>query len=122
MKRIDELNSPLNTASELEGYLKKVKDLYRDLYMELTFAAEVLQQNLATLPVIDSRANGGILGGANSRLRARRVANQLRKAAEASKYAGGQSVKTWREFTRAFAPEIDAKRAGSKRPKFEVGK
>jgi hypothetical protein len=119
MKRIDELDSPLNTASELEGYTKKLRDLYHDLYVELEFAAQVLQENLSTLPVADSQF-GGAMGAANSRIRARRVANQLRKAAEATKYSGGQSVKTWREFIRAFAPEIDAARNPGKKPTFKV--
>jgi hypothetical protein len=120
MKRIEELDSPLNTATELEKYTKKLRDLYHDLYVELEFAAQVLQENLATLPVADSKVNGP-MGAANSRIRARRVANQLRRAAEASKYSGGQSVKVWREFVRAFAPEIDAARnPNKKKPTFDV--
>lgn len=118
--RIDELDSPLNTSTELERYLKKIQDLYKDLYMELGWGAEMLQRNLATLPV--TGAKGGPLGAATSRIRARRVANNLKRAAEASKYAGGQAVKTWREFTKSFAPEIEASRQRSvrKQPNFKV--
>lgn len=119
MKRIDDLDSPLNTASELEKYTKKLRDLYHDLYVELEFGAQVLQENLSTLPVAQSKF-GGSVGAANSRMRAKRVANQLRKAAEATKYSGGQSVKTWREFIRIFAPEIDAARNPGKKPDFKV--
>ena len=115
MKRVDELNSPLNTATELEKYLNKVKELERDLYMELSFAAEVLQQNLSTLPASDGR--GGIMGTVSSKVRAKRVANNLRRAAEASKYSGAQAVKTWREFVKAFAPEIDARRHPNRQKK-----
>ena len=119
MKRIDELDSPLNTASELEGYTRKLRDLFHDLYVELSFGAQVLQENLATLPVAESKV-GGPLGAANSRMRAKKVADQLRKAAEAAKYSGGQSVKTWREFVRTFAPEIDAARNPGRKPTFKV--
>lgn len=119
MKRIDELDSPLNTATELEKYTRRLRDLFHDLYVELEFGAQVLQENLSTLPVADSKF-GGAAGAANSRMRAKRVANQLRKAAEAAKYSGGQSVKTWREFVRTFAPEIDAARNPGKKPTFKV--
>lgn len=119
MKRLDELDSPLNTASELENFCKKLRDLERDFYMELAFAAEQLQQNLATLPVAGS--SGGMFGAANSRVRAKMVADSLRRAAEAHKYSGGQAVKVWRQFVKVYAPEIDAARnKNSKRPTFKV--
>lgn len=120
MKRIDELDSPLNTTKELETYLGRVRELHRDLYMDLSFAAEVIQQNLSTLPVADSKA--GAFGATHSRVRARKVARCLRRAADANKYAGAQAVKTWREFIRSFAPEIEMIRNGGKKtqPKFEL--
>ncbi len=123
MKRIDELDSPLNTATELEAYLKKVRDLYRDLYIELEWAAEILQQNLATLPTVgaDGERRTGAMGSVHSRVRAKMVADNLRRASESSKYAGAQAVKTWRQFVKTFAPEIDAARnKGTNKPKFKV--
>jgi hypothetical protein len=121
MKRIDDLDSPLNTASELEGYLKKIRDLYKELYLEVSFAAELLQQNLATLPVANSRMTGGVAGSANSRVRAKLVADNLRRIAESNMYCGGQAVKTWRQFTKTFAPEIEATRMKNpKQPQFRV--
>lgn len=122
MKRIDELESDLNTASKLEAYLKKVKELYKDLYLELNFAAEELQENLATLPVMDSKLpNGGVVGSANSKVRAKLVADCLRRIAESSMYCGGEAVKTWRQFTKAFAPEIEAtRRKNPPKPRFRV--
>lgn len=121
MKRIDELDSSLSSASELEQYVKKVRELYRDLYLELEFAAEILQQNLATLPTVnaDGEDRVGVFGSVQSRVRAKRVADNLRRAAEASKYSGAQAVKTWREFVKTFAPELDAARAKAKKPKFD---
>lgn len=121
MKRIDELDSPLSSATELEKYLKKVRDLYRDLYIELEWAAEILQQNLSTLPVVNAEGErrGGALGSVHSRVRAKLVADNLRRAAEASKYSGAQAVKTWRQFVKTFAPEIDAARAKTRKPKFD---
>jgi hypothetical protein len=121
-RRIDELDSPLNTSTELEKYLSNLQRLCKDLYVELQFGAELLQQNLATLPVADARYNGGMVGSATSRIRAKRVANNLRRAAEAAKFGGGQAVKTWREFTRAFAPEIEQRRrmGTASNPQFKV--
>jgi hypothetical protein len=121
MKRLDELDSPLNTSTELHDYVKKVRDLCRDFYMELEFAATELQQNLATLPVAES-SGGAIFGGITSRIRARQVAACLRRAGEAQKYSGGQAVKAWAMFKRVFAPEIDAANGkNGKKPAFNVG-
>lgn len=121
-RRVEELDSPLNTMQELERYCKKARDLCRDIYMDFSFAADELQQNLATLPTSNLRFSAGPVGAANSKLRARKVARQLRKAAEAQKYAGVQVVRTWREFTRAFAPEIEARRRpnGGNRRRFDI--
>jgi hypothetical protein len=121
-RRIDELDSPLNTSQELEGYCKKARDLCRDIFLEFSFAADELQQNLSTLPTSALRFSNGPAGAANSRLRARKVARHLRKAAEAQKYAGVQVVRCWREFTRAFAPEIEARRrpGGGNRRRFDI--
>ena len=118
--RIKELDSPLNSSQELGRYLRKLRDLCRDVYLEISFAADELQENLSTLPVADSRYNSGVMGSANSKLRARKVAGCLRRGAEAQKYVGTQAVRTWREFTRAFAPEIEARRRGTQRRGFKV--
>jgi uncharacterized protein YigA (DUF484 family) len=106
--RIDELDMGLTSASELQEYIKRVRDLTRDLFMELEFAAEVLQQNLSTIPAVDS--NGQQMGRIASRRRAKKVANCLRRAGESQKYCGGQAVKTWAMFVQSFAPEIEAER------------
>jgi hypothetical protein len=121
MKRMEELDSPLNTLSEVEGYLKKAREHERDMYIEFNMAAEVLTQNLATLPVANSRL-GGPFSGMNSRIRARMVARNLLQAAEAHRFAAGRAVKTWRDLLKAFAPEIDAARRKTARPKFDVNK
>lgn len=120
MKRIDELNIALNSSSALETYVKKLREIERDLYMELAFAADQLQANLSTLPVANA-SYGGVLGGTQSKLRARKVANNLRRASEAHRAAGGMVVKTWAQFVRDFAPEIDAAFGKSgKKPTFKV--
>lgn len=118
--RIDELDMGLNSSSDLREYVKRVRDLSRDFYMELEFAAQVLQQNLSTVPAVDPR--GGHLGRFASRRRARKVAACLKRAAEAQKYAGGQAAKTWAMFVAHFAPEIDAARTWKPaKPAFSVG-
>lgn len=110
-ERFDELESDLNTSSALEEYLNKLKGLFKELYLELNFAAEELQANLSTLPVQDSRlANGGVVGSANSKVRAKLVADNLRRMAESCMYSGANAVKTWQQFVKTFAPEIDTMR------------
>jgi hypothetical protein len=121
VKRLDELNISLNSSSALETYIKKLRDAERDFYIEISFAAEELQGNLSTLPVVGS-GGGGLLGKTKSRIRAKKVANNLRRAAEAHRHAGGMAVKTWVMFVRDFAPEIDAAlgRTSGKKPGFKV--
>ena len=123
---IDQLDSDLNTSQELEKYLKKVRDISRDMFMELAFAADILQANLSTLPVAAniSPNTAALVGSGNhSKIRARKVARRLRKAAAAQKNVGVEAVRTWREFTRSFAPEIESRRIagrGNRRPQFTI--
>lgn len=122
MKRINELASPLDSAKALNTYVTKVRELHRDLYMELSFAAETLQQNLATITIPGE--NGKNRSRAYSRIQARRVSNCLRRAADSQKYAGGQAVKCWREFTKTFAPmhrDVMRPTPTRRRPKFDTG-
>lgn len=116
-KRMDELESNLSSSTELENYVNRVRALCRDLYMELEFGSELLQKNLSTLPVADS--GKGPVGKISSKLRAKKVADNLRRAAEAHKYAGGQATKTWTMFVKSFAPEIEQAR-NKKRAGFDV--
>src|SRR5699024_8352891 len=117
-KRMDELgDTNLASSSELEAYINRVRELSRDLYMELEFGAELLQKNLSTLPVAESK--GGVTGKVSSKVRAKKVADALRRAAEANKYAGGQATKTWSLFAKSFAPEIEQAR-NKKAPGFKV--
>lgn len=118
MRRLDELDSPLNSSQELREYVKRVKDLCRDLYMELEYGAEILQKNLGTLPT--ATGGHGLIGAVSSRVRARQVAASIRRGAEAQKYCGGQAVKAWTMFVRQYAPEIEAASGKSKRPAFKV--
>lgn len=118
--RIDELDTGLASSSELQEYISRVRDLCRDLYIELEFGAEVLQQNLSTLVAQDAR--GQQVGRIASRRRAKKVAHCLRRAAEAQKYSGGQAVKTWSMFVTNFAEEIEQARGRRpvKAPTFKV--
>jgi hypothetical protein len=125
MKRIDEridgLDADLNTSSGLEEYLGKLKELFKELYLELNFAAEELQENLATLPVQDSRfSNGGVVGSANSKVRAKLVADNLRRIAESCMYSGGGAVKTWQQFVKTLAPEIETRKQKQAKPRFRL--
>jgi len=117
-KRMDELESNLSSSTELEAYVNRVRALCRDLYMELEFGSELLQKNLSTLPVADG-AGKGLAGKVSSRVRAKKVADNLRRAAEAHKYAGGQATKTWTMFVKSFAPEIEQAR-NKKKAGFDV--
>jgi hypothetical protein len=114
-ERVKELaDAELYTASALQEYTSRVRNLCRDLAYILEFQAETLQATLATLPVVDSK-----LGPLTSRVRARTVAVCMRTAAEAVTHAGKLNVKAWALFVKYYVPEH--KKPGAKtKKKFDI--
>lgn len=110
--KIDELSEvELLSASQLKQLTIIVRDLCRDLSWVLDYQAEVLEANLATLPVPDGR-----FGGMSSRVRAKQVAWCLRAAADAVQHAGKNSVKCYALFVKHFVRAEQTK----PKPKFEI--
>ena len=114
-ERVKELaDAELYTASALNEFTNRVRNLCRDLAYILQFQADTLQANLATLPVVD-----GKYGSLSSRVRAKAVAWCLRSAAEAVAHAGVLTVKSWSLFVKYYVPE--GKKPGAKaKKKFDV--
>ena len=99
-KRVEELgNIELMDNEALKKYLDTLRSLCQDLYNEVNWGAEILQQRLANVKGIKNPA------------RARSIAGSLRSAGDSFKVAAGLTVKTWTLFEQKFAEEL----AGSKK-------
>ena len=102
----------LYTSEALKDFTSRVRNLCRDLAWVLEFQADVLQTNLATLPVVDGRC-----GSLSSRARARAVAWCLRSAADAIRHAGKLSVKCWVLFVKYY---VQPQHAPLEKPSFQI--
>lgn len=105
-KRIDELSGVELTDNEsLKQYLDTLRNLCYDLYLEVSWSADILQQRLANIK------------GVKNTVRAKLIAAALRTVAESFKIAGAGTAKTWTMFEQKFAPELEA--VAGKKPKDE---
>lgn len=110
-KRIDELGEiDLSDNIALKRYLDTLKMLCYDLYTEVSWSAEMLQQRLANIKGVKNVA------------RARIIAAALRSVAEALKLAGGGVQKTWTLFENKFAMELSEAASAKKsvKPDFTI--
>lgn len=105
-KRIHELGEIELTDNEaLKKYLDTLRSMCYDLYNEVNWGAEILQQRLANVK------------GVRNTVRARAIAAVLRSVGESFKIAAGGTVKTWTMFEQKFAEELSA--SAGKKPKEE---
>ncbi|MEU5157769.1 MULTISPECIES: plasmid transfer protein TraA [Actinomycetes] len=88
-------------------YCNELRALMFGLAIEIGMAAEILDATLAQVPDPDGKAFG-------SKLRARRVAAKLRKAAESAVGVAKNAAATHSKFTQEFEPEINAVRHRAK--------
>lgn len=94
-KRIEELGGIELTDNEaLKLYLDTLRSMCYDLYNEVNWGAEVLQQRLANVK------------GVRNTVRARAIAAALRTVGESFKIAAGGTVKTWTMFEQKFEEEL----------------
>lgn len=97
MSKVTELGEiELADNEALKKYLDTLRKLCHDLYIEVNWAADVLQQRLANIK------------GVKNNVRARLIAAALRTVAESFKIAGAGTVKTWTMFEQKFAEELSA--------------
>jgi len=101
-------NRELGSNEELHAYITDLRSVLYELYIDISFAAEILQGNLRSLK------------GVKNSLRARVVAGTLRKAAELCKLAAGQTAATWTTFELRFAEELATAPKKPGRKKFEI--
>lgn len=101
-------NRELGSNEELHAYLTDLRSVLYELYIDIAFAAEILQGNLRSIK------------GVKNTLRARIVAGTLRKAAECCKIAAGQAAATYVAFEVKFAEELAIAPKKAKRERFKI--
>jgi hypothetical protein len=108
-RRIAELSGiEFEGAKDITVYAQKGRELCRDLAMELEAAAEMV------LGVLSRQHGHPLLFGIDVRMRARKVAKRLQRAAELAQGAGVEIVKFRSEFRYQFANVINPPKTKSK--------
>lgn len=87
----------LRDPEALYAFTDELRNIFRDLAWALQFQADMLQSDLATVPVPEGR-----YGALSSKARAKAVAACLRLAADATQHAGRMSVKCYSLFKRYY--------------------
>lgn len=105
-KKLDVIE--LDRGSALRLYLRTVRDINKELYLELAFGADALQAALAETPLAES--GDGFLSGVKQSLRAKQVANMIRRSADSSRFAAKEANRAWVLYKRFYAPEGDEKK------------
>jgi hypothetical protein len=110
-RRIDGLSAiEFDGAKDITVYARSGREICRDLAMEFEAAAEQV------IGVLSRQQGHPLLFGLDTRIRARKVANRLRRAAECVEGAGIEVVKFRAEFRYQFANVINPPKAA---PKFD---
>jgi hypothetical protein len=101
----------LRDPDALYAFCDRIRDDARAWSWALQFQADMLQADLATVPVPEGR-----FGSLSSKARAKMVASCLRMAGEAVMHAGRLSVKCYSLFTRYYLTE----QRPDNRPRFKL--
>ena len=103
-KRIPELESiEFTGAKSVAEYSKTLRNLSRDMANEAEYAAEEL------IAVLSRQKGHPLLAGVDTRMRARRVARRLYRAAQLFNGVAVEAVKLYQEFRMQFADVITPK-------------
>lgn len=96
------------STNQIKDYCGNVRNKLRPLYHELHVSAEEME---AVLKYVPSANPHGF--GLDSKLRAKLVAQHMRRSADAIETAVGSAVKSYVAFRKHYSPELSA--AGNNR-------
>jgi hypothetical protein len=116
-KRVDELgNIEFTGAKSVAAYSKAGRNLCRDLCKEFEFSADEIEGAL----IASMKGNPllALVGAPDVRMRARRVAKRLRRAAELEQGAATELVKFNAQFRREFADILSPPKTNRKKFNF----
>ncbi|GAA1455618.1 hypothetical protein [Nocardiopsis tropica] len=93
-----------DTASDIEHYTRKVRDISKKFSVELEFAAQDLEARLRAVPPATSEETGVVIAR-----KAAKVAKHLRQAAREARQMGGAASRTWGSLKTNFADQMGAR-------------
>ncbi|WP_156994067.1 plasmid transfer protein TraA [Pseudonocardia acaciae] len=98
----------------IREYCERARNFVRPLFHELHVSAEELEMVLRELP-----SSNPHVFGQDSKVRARLVANHMRRAADGAEVTAASLVRTYLSFRKHYMPEIH-QRGQRTRRKFDI--
>lgn len=103
-----------DTASDIDTYTTKVRDISKKFAVELEFAAQDLEERLRSVPPATEEETGVVIAR-----KAAKVAKHLKQAAREARQMGGAAARTWGSLKTNFADQMGGGRARRK-PKKQI--
>lgn len=101
------------TASDIERYTRKVRDISKKFAVELEFAAQDLEERLRAVPGATEEETGVVIAR-----KAAKVSRHLKQAAREARQMGAASVRTWSSLRTNFAAQMG--HARRQKPKKQI--
>ncbi|MBV2367114.1 hypothetical protein [Streptomonospora nanhaiensis] len=93
-------------ASDIQHYVRMVRDISKRFALELEFAAEDLEARLRSVPPATEEETGMVLAR-----KAMRVSKHLKRSSEAAKEVGKNATKTWASLKTHFEAQMGGQEA-----------
>lgn len=102
-----------DTATDIEKYTRKVRDISKKFAVELEFAAQDLEERLRAVPPATEEETGVVIAR-----KASKVAKHLSQSAREARQMGGAAARTWGSLKTNFAEQMGTARR--RRPKKQI--
>ena len=99
-----------DTASDIEHYTRRVRDISKKFAVELEFAAQDLEERLRAVPGATEEETGVVIAR-----KAAKVSKHLKQSAREARQMGSAAARTWGSLKTNFADQMGAAR--SRKPK-----
>ncbi|HLU98110.1 MAG TPA: hypothetical protein VKZ89_14830 [Thermobifida alba] len=104
-----------DAASDIQTYVKKVKDLSKAFALELEFAAEDLENRLRSVDPASEEETGIVIAR-----KAARVAKPAKRAAEAAREVGTNMSKVWGSLNTHFDAQMGGRKVREPKKKIDL--
>ena len=102
-----------DTASDIERYTRRVRDISKKFAVELEFAAQDLEERLRSVPPATEEETGVVIAR-----KANKVTKHLRQSAKEARQMGSAAARTWGSLKTNFSDQMGM---GSRRkPKKQI--
>lgn len=98
-----------DTATDIERYTRRVRDISKKFAVELEFAAQDLEERLRAVPGATEEETGVVIAR-----KAAKVSRHLKQSAREARQMGGAAARTWGSLKTNFSDQMGM---GSRRKK-----